>query len=956
MSRTRLTTSERRLTIGLITNQVHTRVFEDQWQGVADAAAEMDVNLVVYPGSALKSPYGFEKKSNLIFDLIQPSFFDGLIIWTGALNWYVSEKEMNAFVKRYAGMPLVSMEVPLAGCTSITVGNYQGMWDLVEHLLVVHGYRRLAFVSGPAGHGGVKTRFQGYCDCLAAHGVAFDANLVVDGNFSRRSGETAVSILLDDRHADFEAIVAANDKMAWGAMLALQARDITVPLHKAVVGFDHDQTTFPPLTTVCSPFYEMGRLALETCVALVNAQDVPQHLETSAKLTIKRSCGCLPDSPFLLDNPPLPISDIVPDYQRIATAVTQQITSPPPLEIVERLTQSFVESVNDAIVDPFLAQVDAILMKEVASGNDLAYWYQIILALRISVKHYWRSSKQSTFAEDLCHEARLLITDTERWNQEYKIVLAEETTLKLRQIGEMLISAFGMEEVKDLISERFPEIGVRQCAVALYRQDSVNALEVDLLVIYDENGRCAPDVTLWNLEESVLPPLFLNREKSQAFLVSPLYFRDEDLGVVIFGLDERNGTIYETLRIQLSSALKQALMVKEIQGDQNELELRVATRTAELMREAIEHKQTAEALQKSETTTLALLEAIPDAIFLVDEDLRFLNFMPSEGMKTAVDQLDYLGMTLADVFPPHLAQIFKQTIPHAAHTKTVFLEEYQVGFAHDIRYYEARLLGLGNGHVLGIIRDITERKYGEEERELLITELEAKNAELEQFTYTVSHDLKSPLVTIKGFLGFLEQDVMEGNTQQLKTDIMRIHQAAEQMQSLLDDLLELSRVGHSINSPEAVPFAEIVQEAVNRVSGQIQEKQVGLLIQLDLPIVKVDKVRLVEVIQNLLDNAVKYMGKQTQPTISVGTEIRQNETLFFVLDNGLGIDARYHEKVFGLFDRLEHDEEGTGIGLALVKRIIELHNGRIWVESAGKGQGSTFYFTLPLAETSDNEN
>jgi signal transduction histidine kinase len=243
---------------------------------------------------------------------------------------------------------------------------------------------------------------------------------------------------------------------------------------------------------------------------------------------------------------------------------------------------------------------------------------------------------------------------------------------------------------------------------------------------------------------------------------------------------------------------------------------------------------------------------------------------------------------------------------------------------------------------------LVSRKKVEEERERLIEELEAKNAELERFTYTVSHDLKSPLVTVKGFLGFLERDAGQRNWEGVWKDVGRIREATDKMEELLRDLLELSRVGRVVNAPQQVGFREIAQEALSLVRGRVNERGVKVEIASDLPTVIVDKPRLVEVMQNLLDNGVKFMGDQPEPKIVVGTKQEAGETLFFVADNGKGIEQRYYDKVFGLFERLDQSVEGTGIGLALVKRIVEVHNGRIWVESDGKGKGTTFLFTLPI--------
>jgi PAS domain S-box-containing protein len=247
---------------------------------------------------------------------------------------------------------------------------------------------------------------------------------------------------------------------------------------------------------------------------------------------------------------------------------------------------------------------------------------------------------------------------------------------------------------------------------------------------------------------------------------------------------------------------------------------------------------------------------------------------------------------------------------------------------------------------IAVVEDITERKRVEEEREELIAKLEAQNAELERFTYTVSHDLKSPLITIKGFVGMLRQDLPEADSGPVGDDLARISNAADKMDHLLKDLLELSRIGRLVNPPEDVSLEELAHEARELVHGQADEAGVQVVISPGLPTVLGDRIRLLEVLQNLIDNAVKHMGEQSRPRIEVGSRRDGNQTICYVRDNGIGIDTRYHEKIFGLFDQLDPNVDGTGIGLALAKRIIEVHGGRIWVESEGLGRGSTFCFAI----------
>ncbi|MBL8099702.1 MAG: hypothetical protein JNK81_10995 [Anaerolineales bacterium] len=243
--------------------------------------------------------------------------------------------------------------------------------------------------------------------------------------------------------------------------------------------------------------------------------------------------------------------------------------------------------------------------------------------------------------------------------------------------------------------------------------------------------------------------------------------------------------------------------------------------------------------------------------------------------------------------------------------------------------------------------EIAVRKKIESHREKLIRELEANNAELERFTYTVSHDLRSPLVTIKGFLGMLQKGIEENQPERINDNIQRISNAADKMESMLAELLELSRVGRVLNTRVRVNIAEVTKEAIELLNAHIAGKNIQIKIADDLPIVFADYVRLREVMQNLIDNAIKYSGSHPNPVVEIGSKKLGEEVFIFVKDNGIGVARPYYKKIFGLFEKLDPNTDGTGIGLALVKRIIEWHGGKIWVESDGEGKGATFYFTIP---------
>ncbi len=360
-----------------------------------------------------------------------------------------------------------------------------------------------------------------------------------------------------------------------------------------------------------------------------------------------------------------------------------------------------------------------------------------------------------------------------------------------------------------------------------------------------------------------------------------------------------------------------------------------------------EQKQVQDALKNTEARTRAILASIPDMIFEISKDGTFLGFMASSEISPIMAPSQFIGKNIKDLFPPTIAKQTLFALERTLATEQLHAFEYGLPPGEETQFFEARVSAISPESAIIMVRDISQRKWIESEREKLIHELEDTNSELERFTYTVSHDLKSPLITIKGFLGFLEQDAVNGNVVRLKSDVKRISDATDKMQLLLNELLELSRIGRLVNPYQQINFAELAREMAELLYGRLHEKEIQVHIQKDLPLIYGDRQRLSEVLQNLIDNAAKFIGDQPKPRIEIGQDgYEGGMPIFFVRDNGVGIDPVHHDRIFGLFNKLDTSTDGTGIGLALVKRIIEIHRGRIWVQSEA-GKGATFYFTLP---------
>ncbi len=351
-------------------------------------------------------------------------------------------------------------------------------------------------------------------------------------------------------------------------------------------------------------------------------------------------------------------------------------------------------------------------------------------------------------------------------------------------------------------------------------------------------------------------------------------------------------------------------------------------------------------LKESHKFLETVIDNIPDTITIKDSQHRFVLVNQAYCNITGLTRHEVIGKkgeyreTIDEVFQtgrmiesPELTYTDAEGVRRYVHTKRVPLTDESGKITH----------------VMTISHDITEHKRAEEEREQLIKELEKKNAEMEWFTYMVSHDLRSPLVTIQGFVGMLRKDLERGEMERVEKDLKYIENGATKMDRLLNDTLKLSRIGRVANPPEDVPFSELVQEALEETAERIKSSGVEVSVAESFPAVHVDRMRIVEVLVNLIENSISYRGDNPTPKIEIGYRRADGEEpVFFVRDNGIGIDKSQQEKVFGLFFKVDNRSKGTGAGLAIVKRIIEVHNGRVWIESE-PGKGCTVCFTLPVA-------
>jgi PAS domain S-box-containing protein len=324
---------------------------------------------------------------------------------------------------------------------------------------------------------------------------------------------------------------------------------------------------------------------------------------------------------------------------------------------------------------------------------------------------------------------------------------------------------------------------------------------------------------------------------------------------------------------------------------------------------------------------------LSDILGYSEEELRHLTFMQ-------ITQHEDLRIET-----PLLEQLIAGQIPNYSLEKRYIHKD---GHSIWVRVTSS-IAKIENPYRISIIEDITERKKAEEELLNLTEELRRSNAELEQFAYAASHDMREPLRTITGFLKLLERRYKGKLDEKADEYISFTIDSVTRMDMVLKDLLEFSRLGAKAHHMKPLNCSVALEQALYNLRSTIEESGAEITYDL-LPTVMANESQIASLFQNLLSNSIKFRGKG-KLRIHVSAEQKDNQWVFSVQDNGIGIDPKFFDRIFVIFRRLHtrQEYEGTGIGLAICKKIVELHGGRIWVESES-GEGATFYFTLPVLD------
>lgn len=368
-----------------------------------------------------------------------------------------------------------------------------------------------------------------------------------------------------------------------------------------------------------------------------------------------------------------------------------------------------------------------------------------------------------------------------------------------------------------------------------------------------------------------------------------------------------------------------------------------------ISRDITESKRASEKLELANKYNRSLLEASLDPLVTIGADGKITDINNSTKIVTGLEVDDLIGTDFSEYFTePEKAREGYEKVFHDGFVRDYPLEIKNKNGQTTPVLYNASVYKDDNGNVKGVFaaaRDITELKKVENDLKLKLEELSRSNKELEQFAYVSSHDLQEPLRMIASYLQLLERKYKDKLDDKANKYIHFSVDGATRMQNLINDLLDFSRVTTQAKELEPTNLEPIYKDVIANLDFSINENDV-ILTHDPLPVVMADKSQIAQVFQNLINNSIKFRSKE-QPKINISVKEEKNHWLFAVKDNGIGIDPKHSDRIFEIFKRLnkKRDYPGTGIGLAVCKKIIERHGGNIWVKSE-LGKGSIFYFTL----------
>ncbi|MBN2736113.1 MAG: GGDEF domain-containing protein [Spirochaetales bacterium] len=582
--------NKKRPLIGLIINELDTSYQSFIWQAIKSHAGDYDIDLFVFPGKPLQSPYLYEQEHNIIFSWAKTVPLDGILLASGPISQFVGVEGLKEFITHFGDIPMVSISVPIEGVPSILIDNQSAVLDAVEHLVTEHGIKRLAYISGPKKHLEAEQRYLGYLKALKEFKLEADNELVVWGDFTQESGERSIQELLDRRNVKFDAILAANDPLAMGAIKALEQRGIIVPQNMAVVGFDDIEEAeyfTPSLTTIAQPINYAGKIGLDLLMAQLLGQHVDNNYYLPTELKIRHSCGCYFKNikPAKVPNMQIFIVDVtfekavIQNQKQILNDISKFIT------LSEKDCLSLLEAFhhNWKSKDYIRNMMDSfykILEPNTRGEEQLSMWWVALQHLQPLLMNYCSSQDDIYRLYIFFERAAILIKELSENLKVNRRLRLQQKTMYLQTVNQLLFSQLNRFDRHVALKQSLVQLGVEECSIYNFIQELNSAHDGFWVLPHRFNLFWATENPseqgkILSHDEFLMP--LLKRDKGHIYVFQPLFLGSRHFGLLILG-EVDDAIIYESLRVVISSFF----LGRELFDKQKETELQLQKTLREL--------------------------------------------------------------------------------------------------------------------------------------------------------------------------------------------------------------------------------------------------------------------------------------------------------------------------------------------------------------------------------------
>ncbi|MBN1525674.1 MAG: substrate-binding domain-containing protein [Spirochaetales bacterium] len=554
--------------VGVFIRNLSHSVPQLEWAGMAGEAEKQNINLFCFTGSSVSFFKNTFEQVKTILNLLHSKKFDGFVLWLSLIdNMFAQEEKKLDIIKKFQQIPCVTGESSFPGIPAIVHSHYEGMRELVSHCIEVHGYRRIAFIQGPKGHLGARERYRAFCDTLAAHGIKLEP-LLVTPNVEWGNGEYAGSLLLKQignappQLKQIDCIVCAATSLSIGVLSFLQKLGISVPHDIAVTGYDDTldaQLSSPSITTIKTPLREMGICAVRCLVDQFERKKSADKIELPGKLVIRESCGC--------NAAPLNLFPVMeagePDnagFNVLDSRLIQKIVLEEEYKMfgdIGRILDLFIQVVQSNKNDDtsFFKEFDLYLLNPGYESIDILKVQKILILLHDNIKNSL-NQKMRQRADLLLEKAVIFTGEKTLWRSEKELWKNRVQNEFLRDIETSLLADITLRNLFRLLLDKLPSIGIQSCFMVLFEGTRIPHEWARLIFAFNESGEIQTGPSGLRFPgDSIVPMGLVPLSRQLKMIVEPIAFENRLVGQIIFEMPQPEGPLYETLGIQISSAL-----------------------------------------------------------------------------------------------------------------------------------------------------------------------------------------------------------------------------------------------------------------------------------------------------------------------------------------------------------------------------------------------------------------